>query len=383
MFILKYPIFLFGGIMKNRIPMIDLKDEVDFLWDELNVAIGSVLKSGIFIMGPEVAGFEKNIAEYLGVKHAIAVNSGTDALVISLRAMGIKDGDEVITTPFSFFATAESISNVGANPIFVDIEPIGYGINSKIVEKFITSKTKAIIPVHLYGKPVDMDEIMYISKKYNLKVLEDCAQSFGAYFNKCRVGTIGNMGAFSFFPSKNLGAYGDAGMIVTNDDHLAVQARMLRSHGSLKKYYNELVGYNSRMDEIQAAILNVKLQYIDEWNKKRRELALRYNFLLSSIPGIVVPQYTENHVFHQYTIRVLKQKRDGLQRYLRSFGIDSMVYYPIPQDKLPVYNDKYDLFFESDIAAAEVLSLPMWPYMSLLDQDEVVEKIKEFFDDRR
>lgn len=369
--------------MKNRIPMIDLKDEVDFLWDELNVAIGSVLKSGIFIMGPEVAGFEKNIAEYLGVKHAIAVNSGTDALVISLRAMGIKDGDEVITTPFSFFATAESISNVGANPIFVDIEPIGYGINSKIVEKFITSKTKAIIPVHLYGKPVDMDEIMYISKKYNLKVLEDCAQSFGAYFNKCRVGTIGNMGAFSFFPSKNLGAYGDAGMIVTNDDHLAVQARMLRSHGSLKKYYNELVGYNSRMDEIQAAILNVKLQYIDEWNKKRRELALRYNFLLSSIPGIVVPQYTENHVFHQYTIRVLKQKRDGLQRYLRSFGIDSMVYYPIPQDKLPVYNDKYDLFFESDIAAAEVLSLPMWPYMSLLDQDEVVEKIKEFFDDRR
>ena len=282
-----------------KIPILDLKPQYASIRAEIHEAIDRVLESGAFIMGPDVKLFEQEVAAYLGVKHAIGVNSGTDALVIGLKALGIQKGDEVLTTPFSFFATAESISNVGAKPVFVDIDPLTFNIDPKQIEAKITAQTKAIMPVHLYGHPAAMAKIMEIAQKFNLKVIEDCAQAFGArYYGDCigcdqscepeilsnirgkAVGAIGNVGAYSFFPSKNLGAYGDGGLVVTDDDTVAEKARMLRVHGALKKYHNEILGYNSRLDTIQAAVLRVKLPHIDEWNQARRQVAERYNSLL-------------------------------------------------------------------------------------------------------
>jgi dTDP-4-amino-4,6-dideoxygalactose transaminase len=351
-----------------------------------------VLESGQFIMGPDVKLFEQEVAEYLGVKHTVAVNSGTDALVIGLRALGIGMGDEVITTPFSFFATAESISNVGAKPIFADIEPQSFNIDPEAIRKHITSKTKAIMPVHLYGNPAAMGQIMDIAQEYGLKVIEDCAQSFGArYYGGCPgceedcqestrdaiqgkfTGTIGDVGAYSFFPSKNLGCYGDGGMVVTNDDQVAELARMLRVHGAKKKYHNEILGYNSRLDTLQAAILRVKLQYIDQWNQGRRRAAKIYNNLLADVSGVITPVITDGHVFHQYTIRITGGNRDGVQQYLAAEGIGSMIYYPIPQDKLPVYQGEYPVNPVSDLLATEVLSLPIWPELES-EKIEVVVK---------
>ncbi|MCX7783851.1 MAG: DegT/DnrJ/EryC1/StrS family aminotransferase, partial [Meiothermus sp.] len=251
-----------------QVPILDLSAEVNELWDELNSAIQGVLRSTQFIMGPEVGELEQQIAQYLGIKHAVALNSGTDALIIGLRALGIGPGDEVITSPFTFFATAEAISLLGAQPVFVDIDPISFNLNPEAIEAAITNRTKAIVPVHLYGNPASMNKILEIAKRYGLKVLEDCAQSMGARYQDDKglnynttglahrfTGTLGDAGAFSFFPSKNLGAYGDGGLLVTGDDAIAEQARMLRAHGSRKKYHNELIGYNSRLDPLQAAIL--------------------------------------------------------------------------------------------------------------------------------
>lgn len=368
---------------ENKIPVLDLKPQYESLKTEIQAAINSVLESGQFIMGPDVKLFEQEVSEYLGVKHAIAVNSGTDALVIGLRALGIGTGDEVITTPFSFFATAESISNVGAIPIFVDIDPQTFNIDyRKIVEK-ITPQTKAIMPVHLYGNPAAMAEIMEIAEKHNLKVIEDCAQSFGAKyysqnnFNGKHTGTIGNVGAYSFFPSKNLGAYGDGGLIVTDNDQIADLARMLRVHGAKKKYHNEVLGYNSRLDTLQAAILRVKLPYIDQWNQGRRTVAKTYNQLLADVSGIVTPEICDGYVFHQYTIRVLDGKRDAVQKYLTEQGIGSMIYYPVPQDQLPVYKDKYPVNSVSDLLATQVLSLPIWPELEEKKIEQVVDNIKK------
>ena len=363
-----------------KIPVLDLKPQYEQIKDQVQAAMNRVLESGQFIMGPDVKLFEQEVAEYLGVKHTVAVNSGTDALVIGLRALGIGSGDEVITTPFSFFATAESISNVGAKPIFADIEPRSFNIDPKAIRKHITPKTKAIMPVHLYGNPAAMGQIMDIAQEYGLKVIEDCAQSFGArYYGGCPgceedcqestrdairgklTGTIGDVGAYSFFPSKNLGCYGDGGMVVTNDDQVAELARMLRVHGAKKKYHNEILGYNSRLDTLQAAILRVKLQYIDQWNQGRRRAAKVYNDLLADVSGVITPVITDGHVFHQYTIRITGGNRDGVQQYLAGEGIGSMIYYPIPQDKLPVYQGEYPVNPVSDLLATEVLSLPIWP----------------------
>lgn len=363
-------------MIQSNIPVLDLKPQYESLKIEIQTAINSVLESGLFIMGPDVKLFEQEISNYLGVKHAIAVNSGTDALVIGLRALGISTGDEVITTPFSFFATAESISNVGAIPVFVDIDPQTFNLDpGKIVEK-ITPQTKAIMPVHLYGNPAAMLEIMEIAQKHNLKVIEDCAQSFGAKYyhnniNGKHTGTIGDVGAYSFFPSKNLGAYGDGGLIVTDNDQIADLARMLRVHGAKKKYHNEVLGYNSRLDTLQAAILRVKLPYIDQWNEGRRRVARIYNQLLADVHGIVTPEITDGHVFHQYTIRVLDGKRDDVQKYLTEQGIGSMIYYPVPQDQLPVYKGKYPVNSVSDLLATQVLSLPIWPEL----EEAKIEKI--------
>lgn len=375
-----------------KIPILDLKPQYQTIQDEIKAAIDRVLSSGRFILGEEVANFEQAAANYLGVKHAIGVNSGTDALVISLRSLGIGQGDEVITTPFSFFATAESISMVGAQPVFVDVELETFNINPQKIRENITPQTKAILPVHLYGNPATMAHILDIAHDYNLKVIEDCAQSFGAKYSgncptcqeKCSenqrislqgkfTGTMGDMGAFSFFPTKNLGAYGDGGLIVTNDDKLAELARKLRVHGAQKKYNNEMFGYNSRLDALQAAILNVKLNYIDRWNENRRQAAAFYNQQLSSIQELIVPSLSAGHVFHQYTIRVLEGKRDRLQEELKNQGIGTMIYYPIPQDQLPVYQGKYPHYPNSDLLAQQVLSLPIWPE---IDQETITHICK-------
>jgi dTDP-4-amino-4,6-dideoxygalactose transaminase len=346
-----------------RIPVYDPLPEVEFLWPELEEAFRRVMRSGRYILGPEVEAFEEEVAAYLGVKHAIGVNSGTDALVIALRALGVGPGDEVITTPFTFFATAEAISLVGATPVFVDIDPRTFNINPDLIPSAITPRTKAILPVHLYGLPAEMDPILEIARSHGLKVLEDCAQAFGATYKGRKVGTLGDAGAFSFFPTKNLGGFGDGGLIATNSDEVADRARMLRAHGSRRKYYNEAVGYNSRLDALQAAFLRVKLRHVDAWNEARRQVALRYNELLSDIPGLVLPEVSPGHVFHQYTVRVLGG-RDLVAEALAREGVGTMVYYPVPLHRLPVYDHMGVALPEAERAAREVLSLPMGPFLT-------------------
>jgi len=372
-----------------KIPILDLKPQYESIKEEIRVAIDTVLESGQFIIGPAVQKFEASAAEYLGAKYAIGVNSGTDALVIGLRAMDIGFGDEVITTPFSFFATAESISNVGAKPVFVDVQESSFNLDPLLIEAAITPRTKAIMPVHLYGNPCSMGQIMEIADKYGLKVIEDCAQAFGAtYHGNClevsgttlqgkRVGTIGEVGAFSFFPTKNLGAYGDGGLVVTDDEQIADLARMLRTHGSRKKYHNEMLGYNSRLDALQAAILQVKLGHIDRWNQQRRQVADTYNQLLDGVGEVVTPEISAGHVFHQYTVRVLNGKRDLVQQYLTEAEIGTMVYYPVPQDRLPIYAGQYEPNPVSDRLAMEVLSLPIWPELGLNVIQAVVDVLNK------
>ncbi len=366
--------------LQKKIPVLDLTPEIDELWDELNAAFQRVVKSGQFIMGPEVAAFEREVADYLGVKHAVGVNSGTDALVISLRALGIGPGDEVITTPFSFFATAESISNVGARPVFVDIDERTFNIDPGLIEAAITPRTKALMPVHLYGRPCEMDAIMDIAQRHDLRVIEDCAQSFGArYHGGSQTGTIGHVGAYSFFPSKNLGAFGDGGLLATADDHVAEAARALRTHGSKRKYHNEMLGYNSRLDALQAALLRVKLPHVDTWNAGRMKVARRYDELLADVAGIVAPEIVAGHVFHQYTVRLTAPgvERDAVQESLAERGVSTMVYYPIPQDRLPVYDGQYPPNPVSDRLARQVASLPIWPKLGSEDQQRVVAALRD------
>jgi dTDP-4-amino-4,6-dideoxygalactose transaminase len=353
------------------IPGLDLSPQYESLKAELREAVERVLASGQFIMGPEVKAFEEEVAKYLGVKHAVGVNSGTDALFISLRALGIGPGDEVITTPFTFFATAEAISHVGATPVFVDVEVHTFNIDPSLIEERITDRTRAILPVHLFGRPAEMDRIMALAHKHGLKVIEDCAQSFGARYDGKQTGTIGDAGAYSFFPSKSLGAYGDGGLIATNDDALAETARMLRAHGAKKKYHNEMVGYNSRLDSLQAAILRVKLPHVDFWNESRRRVAALYNELLEGVPGIIVPEIVEGHVFHQYTVRLNRSNRDEVQARLRESGVGTMVYYPVPQDRLPLYAGRYPTNLVSDELSRQVLSLPIWPEIDRSTQQRI------------
>lgn len=371
----------------SPVPVLDLTPEIEALWDDFNASFQRVVRSGQFIMGPEVKAFEHEVATYLGSRHAIGVNSGTDALVIALRALGVGPGDEVITTPFSFFATAEAISMVGATPVFADIKSDSFNIDPEAIGPKITPRTKALLPVHLYGHPAEMEAIMALAEKHDLVVVEDCAQSFGARYHgnsasgngaasRARgraTGTIGHAGAFSFFPSKNLGAFGDAGLIVTDDAEVAAVAAMLRTHGAEKKYHNEVLGYNSRLDALQAAMLRVKLPHIDAFNAGRRRVARRYSTLLSPLPGVIPPTVTPGHVFHQYTIRILDGNRDQVRSRLAEQGISSMVYYPVPQDRLPVYEGQYPALAVSDQMSTEVLSLPIWPSM----EDRIIERVVE------
>ncbi|MBE9223436.1 DegT/DnrJ/EryC1/StrS family aminotransferase [Cyanobacterium stanieri LEGE 03274] len=377
-----------------KIPILDLKLQYQQLKSEIDGAIALVLESTQFVLGPEVQKLEQEIANFLGVNHAIGVNSGTDALIIALRALNIGVGDEVITSPFSFYATAESISLVGAKPIFAYIEEDSFNINPESIKEKITPHTKAIMPVHLYGQPAKMAQIRDIAQEYGLKIIEDCAQAFGAIYHgdclgcgqQCKesqrhdiegkyVGSIGDVGAFSFYPTKNLGAYGDGGMITTNDDSIAELAKMLRVHGAKKNYHNEMLGYNSRLDSIQATILRVKLKYIRKWNQTRQDIARQYNQLLGNNDAIIVPQFSKGHVFHQYTIRVTNGRRDDLKEYLANKGIGSMIYYPIPQDQLPVYENQYTPHPLTTQLASEVLSLPIYPELPREDIETVADAI--------
>jgi len=362
------------------IPILDLKPQYLSLKNEMDKAIIDVIESGSYINGPNVKKLEKDMASYLGSKKCIGLNSGTDALHLALRALDIGPGDEVITVAFTFVATTEAIGIVGAIPVFADIDPETFNIDVKDIERRITSKTKAILPVHLYGQPADMDAIMAIAQKHNLYVIEDCAQAIGAEYKGKKVGTFGDAGCFSFFPSKNLGCYGDGGMLSTDNEELASRVIALRGHGGKVKYYHDELGVNSRLDEMQAAVLNVKLPHIDEWNSKRREKAHKYNEMFKDFQEVQTPKELNNTkcVYHQYTIKV--PNRNQVQKDLQEQGICSMIYYPVPLNKQKVHSHiKVD---KNDLQATEkctevVLSLPIFPELTEDQQKTVVKAVKE------
>jgi dTDP-4-amino-4,6-dideoxygalactose transaminase len=348
------------------IPLLDLVAQYNSIKPEIDEAIQGVLNSGKFILGPNEKEFELEIAQYLGVKHAIGVASGTDALLIALRAAGVSLGDEVIVPAFSFFATAGAVLTLGAKPIFVDIDPDTYLMDFTQIEAVMTNRTKAIIPVHLYGQPADMDEILTIANKYHLMVIEDNAQAFGAQYKGKNTASIGDLGCLSFFPSKNLGGYGDGGMVTTNNDELAEQVRMLRTHGWKKKYFPEMLGYNSRLDEIQAAVLLVKLKHINQWNSKRREIAHIYSEQLRKLEITTpVESADREHVYHLYIIRV--ENRESFKEKLKEQGIASEIYYPqplhlaVPCQKLGWKEGSLPI---SEQSSLQTLALPLYPELT-------------------
>lgn len=391
-----------------NIPLIDLKAQYNSLAEELNKVTIDVLSSANYIMGKNVLEFEKEFAEFLGVKHAISVGNGTDALVVALKAMGIGEGDEVITTPFTFFATAEAISAVGATPVFVDVNKEDFNIDATKIEEKITNKTKAIIPVHIFGQCADMDSINEIAKKHNLFVVEDACQAIGGKYKGKRIGSLGDVACFSFFPTKNLGCAGDGGMIVTDNDEIAIIARALRTHGSGEngqkafnllnnieeniatsegandtvynplKYYNYLIGFNTRLDAIQAAILRVKLKEIDKWNARRREIVNEYNEAFKDV-DLVTPYCNDNieHVYHMYILQ--SENREEVLTKLKEKGVATGVYYPIPLHLQKVYKDLG--YNEGDMPVSEYLShrtfaIPVYPELNEEQIKYIIDSVK-------
>src|SRR3989304_1988055 len=416
----------------KQIPMLDLKLEYEYMKKEIDSAIGRCLEHQQWILGPEVKELENKIAEYIGVKHCIGISSGTDALVLSLRALAIKlkgkeyfdKTDEIITTPFTFTATGDAILRAGATPVFVDIDPATYNIDPVKIREYLSqtshsteehenvivrdkvpkqsqkgdsslmhemafsakdsNKVVGIIPVHLYGLACQMDEIMDIAKEYNLFVLEDVAQAFGGMWKDKKLGSIGNSGAFSFFPSKNLGGFGDGGMVSTNEDVTADMVRMLLKHGGRDKYNVDHIGYNARLDTLQAAILLAKFKYIDEFNTKRRGIAVAYNEGFRNNDKITVPESLKDshHVYHQYTIRVTDGKREALQKYLHEKGVSTMIYYPVPLHRMKVFGDGRCKIAgglqNSEESTLCVISLPVEPLQSENDTAYVVDSVNKF-----
>lgn len=347
-----------------NIPMVDLKVQYENLKNEIDAALLQALAETSFILGPNVRAFEQETADYLGVKHAIGCASGTDALHLALIAAGIKAGDEVITTAFTFIATAEAIRYVGAIPVFVDIDPETLNIDSSKINAALSDKTRAIIPVHLFGQPVDIDQIQSIADQHGLFVLEDCAQSFGSCYGKRMTGTIGNAGAFSFFPSKNLGCYGDGGLIATDDDGIARQVRIYRNHGCCGQYHHDVIGFNSRLDELQAVILRIKLKHIDEYNQNRLRIAKTYNKLLAGneLQTPLIPE-DRDHVFHQYTL--LSDRRDQIRDAVIARQIACAVYYPIPLHQQKAFADTNQAPLPiTESVSRRCLSLPIYPEMA-------------------
>ena len=372
-------------VEKKSFPFLDLKAQFSPIRQEIIAAVTRVLDSQHFILGPEVAAFEQEVADYLGCKFAIGCASGSDALLIALMALGIGPGDEVITVPFTFVATASSIARLGAVPVFVDIDPTTYNLDPGALENSITKNTKAILPVHLFGLPAELGSILEIADRYGLPVLEDAAQALGAVYRSKKVGRWGSMGCFSFFPSKNLGGAGDGGLVTTDDPALAERLRLLRAHGSRSKYEYELLGTNSRLDALQAAILRVKLQYLDEWTEGRRSNAARYRDLihhagLSSRVGVPCEPPDSRHVYNQFTIRV--DQRDTLREFLQSEGIHTEIYYPFPLHLQPAFAElgyKAGSIPQAERASREVLSIPVFPELSVDQQELVVGRIADFF----
>ena len=393
------------------VPLLDLKAQYDTIRDEVDAAIQNVVESQHFILGPEVVALEEEISIYCQCEHGIGVSSGTDALLISLMAIDLKPGDEVITTPYTFFATAGAIARLGAKPVFVDISPVSYNIDPGRIEAAVTERTKAIIPVHLYGQMADMDPIMEIAQRHKLYVIEDAAQAIGAEYNDRRAGSIGHCGCFSFFPSKNLGAFGDGGVVTTNDPELADKVRLLRNHGYRPKYYNKVVGGNFRLDALQAAVLRVKLEHLDDWTAQRQANAARYAELLREVSGVrfqvsgarnQVPGASENTpealpfaapfltpktchlkpVFNQFVIRVSARQRDALRAFLKDQGIGTEIYYPVPahlQECFEPLGYRRGDLPESEAAADETLALPIYPELTDEQIEYVVTQIANFF----
>lgn len=365
------------------IPILDLKTQYDQLRDEIAAAIQGVLESGAFVLGPDVKALEQEVADYCRCRHGVGVASGTDALRLSLAALEIGAGDEVITTPFTFVATANTISHSGARPVFVDIDPLTYNLDPALVAAAVTPATKAIVPVHLYGQPAAMDAIMAIAEQHGLAVIEDAAQAIGAEYQGRRAGSIGHVGCLSFYPTKNLGAYGDAGMVVTNDAALADKLDVLRRQGGKTKYFHQVLGFNSRLDTMQAAVLRVKLRYLERWQEARRAAARRYTELLAASGAPVVTPYVRpdvRHVYHQYTIRA--PQRDALAQHLQQRGVGTMIYYPLPLHLQGLYRDlgmAEGSLPHAEAAGHEVLSLPMFPELSVAQQEEIVAAIAEFY----
>lgn len=378
----------------SQIPMLDLKREYEYMQTDIDAALKTCLDHQHWILGPEVKQLEDKIAGYLGVKHCIGICSGTDALVLSLRAHAIKlknreyfdKADEVVTTSFTFTATGDAILRSGATPVFVDIDPGTYNVDTEKIREYVelNKNVVGIIPVHLYGQASNMDKIMKVAKENGLFVIEDVAQAFGAKWKDKKLGSIGSTGAFSFFPSKNLGCFGDGGMVATNEDETMELVRMLLRHGGKDKYNVDHIGYNARLDTLQAAIVLAKFDYIDEFNSKRNQIAKSYNEGLKDIEWILLPMYLQEayHVNHQYTIRVLNGKRNKLQSYLKEKGVSTMVYYPFPLHKMKVFGNNRSKSFGSlknaELCSESVLSLPIEPLQSMDDTSYVIDCIKSF-----
>ena len=363
---------------KTSVPMLDLKAQYLPIKEEIKTAVKEIIESGRFILGPNVKSFEKEVASYHNISSAVGLASGTDALHLCLLALDLKEGDEIITTPFTFIASAESITYVGARPVFVDIDKRTFNIDVSKIEEKITSRTRAIVVVHLFGQSADMNEIMALARKYKLKVIEDCAQAFGAKYNGINVGSIGDVGCFSFYPSKNLGAYGDGGMMITDSPEICSKVQLLRNHGTVGPYQHSFIGYNSRLDEIQAAILRIKLRNIDTYNQNRSNIAKLYSSILGDSVQCPAEMPDRSHVYHQYTIKT--PLRDKISSALNENSISSVVYYPLALHMQEAF--KYLGYSEGDLpeseaAAKEVLSLPIYPELGLETAELIAKTILE------